>query len=264
MRKSLFVATVGAALLLGACAQDNKEVLDKLTSIENRLKTIEAKGVGAGVPGQPARPQRPAPDASKTYAVRVDDAPTHGNPAAEVTIVKAYEYACPYCQKVIPTLDAIEKEYGDKVRIAYLQFVVHPQIATIPAQAACAGYKQGKFEQMNNLLWSKAFATRQFDEANMVTLAKEAGLDTAKFQADLKGDCVGWVQKQQAHLQQFGLGATPGFFINGRFLSGAQPLPAFKAVIDEELKKAEERIAQGTPRESYYKTWVVEKGLPKL
>ena len=98
----------------------------------------------------------------------------------------------------------------------------------------------------------------------MLTLAKEAGLDTAKFQADMKGECVGWVQKQQSQLQTFGVGATPGFFINGRFLSGAQPIAAFKTLIDEELKKAEERIAQGTPRESYYKTWVVEKGLPKL
>jgi protein-disulfide isomerase len=263
--KKMIAAVVGAALILGvgACAQDNKEVLDKLTSIENRLKNLEAKGVGAGVPQQ-QRPQRPAPEPGKTYAIRVDDSPMDGNPSAPVTIVKAYEYACPYCQKVRPTIDAIEQEYGDKVRVVYQQFVVHPQIATIPSQAACAAYKQGKFKQFDGLLWEKAFATRQFDENTMLTLAKEAGLDTARFQADLKGECVGWVQKQMAQLSSFGVGATPGFFINGRFLSGAQPLPAFKAVIDEELKKAEERIAQGTPRDSYYKTWVLEKGLAKL
>ena len=28
---------------------------------------------------------------------------------------------------------------------------------------------------------------------------------------------------------------TPGFFVNGRFLSGAQPFPAFQRMIDEEL-----------------------------
>ena len=260
---SLGLATVAAALLLGACAQDNKEVLDKLTSIENRLKTIEAKGVGAGVPGQPPA-RRAGPDPAKTYAVRVDDSPSHGNPNALVTIVKAYEYACPYCEKVRPTIDAINQEYGDKVRVVYQQFVVHPQIATVPSQAACAGYKQGKFEQMDTLIWEKGFKTRQFDEANMLTLAKEAGLDPARFQADMKGDCATSVQKQMAQLSALGVGATPAFFINGRFLSGAQPLPAFKALIDEELKKAEERVAAGTARESYYKTWVVEKGLTKL
>ena len=263
MNKSLIAAVVGAAMLMGACAQDNKEVLDKLTSIENRLKNLEAKGVGAGVPQQ-QRPARPAPAPDKTYAIKVDDSPVQGNPNAPVTIVKAYEYACPYCEKVRPTIDAIEQEYGDKVRVVYQQFVVHPQIATIPSQAACAAYKQGKFDAMDPLIWEKGFKTRQFDEANMLSLAKEAGLDVAKFQADMKGDCVGWVQKQMAQLSSFGVGATPGFFINGRFLSGAQPLPAFKTLIDEELKKAEERIAQGTPANKYYQTWVVEKGLTKL
>ena len=146
----------------------------------------------------------------------------------------------------------------------YAPFVVHPQTATVPAQATCAAYRQGKFKEMDELLWEKVFKTRQFDEAHIVGLAKEAGMDAAKFQTDLKGDCAPWVQKHMGMLSQLGVGATPGFFINGRFLSGAQPLPAFKTVIDEELKKAQERVAQGTPRESYYKTWVVEKGLKKL
>jgi protein-disulfide isomerase len=30
---------------------------------------------------------------------------------------------------------------------------------------------------------------------------------------------------------------TPSFFVNGRFLSGAQPFESFKRVIDEELKE---------------------------
>lgn len=259
---ALGLAAVSATLLLGACAQDNKEVLDKLTSIENRLKNLEAKGIG-GAPNQ-QRPQRPAPDASKTYAVRVDDMPYEGNAAAPVTIIKAYDYACPYCEKVRPTTDAILQEYGDKVRVVYQQLVVHPQIATIPAQAACAAYKQGKFKPMDDLLWDKGFKARLFDENAILGFAKEVGLDTAKYQTDLKGDCVGWVQKQMAQLQNFGVAATPGFFINGRFLSGAQPLPAFKTLIDEELKKAQDRIAQGTPAASYYNTWVIEKGLAKL
>jgi len=35
---------------------------------------------------------------------------------------------------------------------------------------------------------------------------------------------------------QAGVTGTPAFFINGRFLSGARPFDAFKAVIDQELK----------------------------
>ena len=73
-----------------------------------------------------------------------------------------------------------------------------------------------------------------------------------------------WVTEKQAVASSFGVGATPAFFINGRFLSGAQPLPAFKALIDEELKKVEAAVASGTPAASYYQSAIVGKGLKKM
>ena len=39
--------------------------------------------------------------------------------------------------------------------------------------------------------------------------------------------------------EKVGNRGTPGFFINGRPLSGAKPVDAFRAIIDEELKKQE-------------------------
>ncbi len=267
MKKSLLLATalsVASVALLGACQQDNKAVLDKLAAIDKRLENIEKKGIGGG--GQPQRPQRPAPDPTKTYAVAVDDAPVIGSPNALVTIVKAYEYACPFCEKARPTLQQIHETYGDKVRVVYAPFVVHPQTATLPAQATCAGHRQGKFKEIDELLWEKVFKARKFEEETILALGKDVpGMDAGKYATDLKSkDCEAWVQKHMQSLSMLGVGATPAFFINGRFLSGAQPFPAFKTVIDEELKKAEERVAQGTSADSYYRTWVVEKGLKKL
>jgi protein-disulfide isomerase len=265
MMKSLSIAVALSVTTLSACQQDNKAILDKLSAIDKRLENIEKRGVGAGNPGA-QRPQRPQPDPTKTYAVPVDDAPSVGNPAALVTIVKAYEYACPFCEKARPTIDQIEQTYGDKVRVVYEPFVVHPQVATIPAQATCAANKQGKFKELNELLWEKVFKARKFEEENVLGLGKEIpGLDAGKFATDAKSkECEAWVQKHMQNLSSFGVGATPGFFINGRFLSGAQPFPAFKTVIDEELKKAEERVAQGTSPDAYYRTWVIEKGLKRL
>jgi protein-disulfide isomerase len=266
MKKSLLVAAVlSVASLLGGCQQDNKAVLDKLAQMDKRLENIEKMRPAAGGAAGQQRPQRPAPDPSKTYAVPVDDAPAIGNPNALVTIVKAYEYACPFCEKARPTLAQIHETYGDKVRVVYEPFVVHPQTATLPAQATCAGHRQGKFKEIDEALWEKVFKERKFEETVIASLGKDAGLDVGKYQADLKSkDCEAWVQKHMQNLSMLGVGATPGFFINGRFLSGAQPFPAFKTVIDEELKKAEERVAQGTPASNYYKTWVIEKGLKKL
>ena len=33
-----------------------------------------------------------------------------------------------------------------------------------------------------------------------------------------------------------GVTGTPAFFINGRFLSGAQPFEAFRAIIEDEIR----------------------------
>jgi hypothetical protein len=65
-------------------------------------------------------------------------------------------------------------------------------------------------------------------------------------------------------LQKFGVGATPSFFINGRVNSGAVPIANVVTVIDDDLKKANERIQQGTPAAQYYQQWVIDKGLKTL
>ena len=45
------------------------------------------------------------------------------------------------------------------------------------------------------------------------------------------------VAKDKADGDDVGIQGTPSFFINGRFVGGAQPYPVFKTIIEEELKK---------------------------
>ena len=274
------VLVIASAAYLAGCAQDNKSLETRLAAIEKSQEEIKAMlkanpGAGrGGAPGagQPQRPPRPTADPAKTYSVPVEGSPFEGPADALVTIVKGYEYACPFCDKVRPTLDELKKKYGKDVRVVSKQFVVHPQVATGTALAACAAHRQGKFQQMDEALWVQVFRARKFDKdkcwndgacETMDAIAKEIGLNVDKFRADMKGDCMPTIQREQKELSQVGLGATPGFFINGRFLSGAQPVEAFSALIDEELGKAKQRVAQGTPASAYYKTWVVEKGEQK-
>jgi protein-disulfide isomerase len=230
--------------------------------------------------------------------VPIEGDPFQGPADAKVTVVKAYDYACPFCEKVRDTMDELRKKYGNDVRIVYKQFVVHPQVATSGALAACAASKQGgpdKFVAFDNLLWDKGFKTRQFDKdvdpgaaagaekgsgapagapvkcwdspggcPIVLGFAKELGLDEAKFKADMKGDCQQLIAKDMKDLQQLGVGATPSFFINGRFISGAGPVEGFEAVIDEELKKANEKIQSGVPAAQYYQQVIVDKGQKTL
>jgi protein-disulfide isomerase len=272
-QKYLFMAAAAAfaGLVVAGCQRQDESLKHRLDSIDKRLTSIE-ESLQRGVPSrpgaqqQPQQPQRPPePDPSKVYSVPIEGAPVRGGQAAKVTIVEASTFSCPFCYRVAPTLNQILEEYGDDVRIAYKHFIIHPQMGTIPGQAACAAHKQGKFEPMKDLIWEKGFnAGRNLGQDNMETLARELGLNMDKFKADMEGECRQVMQRDQAELSRVGTRGTPAFYINGRYLSGARPIEQFKAIIDDELKKANERIAKGTPAERYYEEWVIKKGEKSL
>lgn len=158
------------------------------------------------------------------------------------------------------------KDYSGDIKIVQKHFVVHPSAATTPALAACAAHKQGKFHEMEKLIWEKGFnAGRNLSEDNMKKIAQEVGLNMAKFGEDMNGACKAEVQKDQADMRKVGVTGTPAFYINGRFLSGARPIEQFKTLIDEELKKANSRIGDGGATvENYYEEWVLKKGKKQL
>ena len=281
MKKLVLLGVV----VVAACQTDNRNLERKVDEMSKKLDDISRQiargGAGAQAPRPPARAE---PDRAKTYAMPVDGDATDGPADAKVTLVKAYDYACPFCEKVRDTMEDLRKKYGNDLRIVYKQFVVHPQVATAPALAFCAAAKQGKFIQMDQLLWDKGFKARQFDkdatgEAGgqaqrcwessagcpiVLGFAQELGLNLDKFKADMKGECQALIQKDMRDLTAIGVGSTPTFFVNGRYLVGAMPTEQFVTLIDEELKKANEKIQAGVPAASYYQQMVVDKGLKQL
>lgn len=229
----------------------------RLDGLDSRLETLAAQQAR---PVAPTRPQGPEPAA--VYAVPVDDSPFEGPADARVTIVRAYEFACPFSERSRATMAEIRRHYGNDVRIVHRQFIVHPSAATIPARAACAAHRQGKFMAMQEAIWEKGFhAGRDLGEENMLRQARALGLNMRKFQADMRGPCVARVQEDHAAMARFGVSGTPTFFINGRYSSGAQPFENFRRLIDEELAKANEIIrTQGMKPGEYYDRQVLARG----
>jgi len=251
-----------------ASSRKLEEQAARIAQLEAALADLERKleqgRPAVAPPPPPSRAGRARPDPSTVFSVPVDGSPSEGPDDALVTIVEGYEYACPYCEKARATLDELIGDYGDDLRIVRKHYIVHPTTATDPALAACAAHLQGKFAAMDELLWDKAFATRQFDEAHLETLAAEARLDLGRWRADLRGRCVDDIAADQRALAAVGQTGTPTFYVNGRYLSGAQPAASFREVIDEELERARERVLLGTRRADYYRTFVVDAGLPRF
>lgn len=118
---------------------------------------------------------------------------------------------------------------------------------------------------MEHLIWEQGVKKRNIDKDTMVGFAKQLGLDVEAFTADLEGEeCIDWLRSSQAELSKVGTTGTPAFYINGRYLSGAQSLPSLKRVVDEELAKANKAIDGGVPVASYYQTAVVQNGIKEL
>jgi protein-disulfide isomerase len=143
--------------------------------------------------------------------------------------------------------------------------VVHPQVVLTAHKAGCAAAKQQKFVVYKNAFWDKAFGPyasahdqSKLGEENIMAIAKDIGLDTAKLKADMDSpDCQQQVDHDMQELAKFHVNSTPSFFINGKHLGGAVPKEQFKAIIDERLKVAE---ASGVSGADYYEKEVMGKG----
>ncbi len=79
----------------------------------------------------------------------------------------------------------------------------------------------------------------KLDEAALVKTAAGLGLDQNSFESCLKsGKYKAVVQRDVEAGSQAGVNATPTFFINGEFLSGAQSDADFTKIIDRQLAAA--------------------------
>jgi protein-disulfide isomerase len=227
------VALIGSALVLRAPIERTADGIDGLN------ETLASLQAAAGAPSRAAaRPSRPGrPDPSRRYSVKTEGSPQKGAEDAKLAIVEFSDFQCPFCGRVTPTLEQIEREYGDRVRIVFkhLPLAMHPKAPAAHA-AAEAAHRQGRFWEMHD----KIFA----DQANMSPeqyekYAQELGLDMEQFERDVaSAEVKARVDADVKEAASLGVTGTPAFFVNGRFLSGAQPFPAFKALIDEELGEA--------------------------
>lgn len=184
------------------------------------------------------------------FFVELGDAPVRGSSAAPVTIVAFSDFECPYCEKGHETILQVEREYGEKVRIAYkaypLDFHSHAMIAALAARSA---QDQGKFWRFHDLLFSQ----RGLDMPTLDLYAREANLDMDRLHADL--EALKWgpsVSRDMRQARKLGVTGTPAYFVNGRFLSGAKPIEVMRALIDQEVELAVKWQAQGVAPDKVY------------
>ena len=233
---SLIVSAVVLAAALVASALVVRGPLEagvaELARLNEGIENLEVAAPPAAPPAPAARPGRPDPN--RRYGVSTKGSPSRGNPDAQIALVEFSDFQCPFCGRVTPTLDQIEREYGDRVRIVFKHLPLRMHSKAPAAHAAAeAAHRQGKFWEMHDLIFANQ---REMSEEKYVEYAEEIGIDVDRFKHDVAAaDVTGKVNADAEEAQKLGVTGTPGFFVNGRFLSGAQPFSAFKTMIDQEL-----------------------------
>jgi protein-disulfide isomerase len=219
-------------------------------------KRLYAELTRTGVERAPKpKPAPGQPDPDAIYRVDVEGAPMRGPRDALVTVVQFSDYQCPFCRRVEPTLDRILSEHKGDVRIVWrdmpLEFHTRAKSAAIAARAAG---QQGKYWQMHDKLFGgDEGAAAALEQADIERYADELGLDAKRFAAAIEGPALAKAVEQDIALgKQVGATSTPSFFINGKYLAGAQPYAKFKAQIDEALAAARKLVAKGTPKSKVY------------
>ena len=173
---------------------------------------------------------------SERHRLNLADAPVKGNPAAPVTVVEFVDYECPHCKRVQPVLRQVLDDYKDEVKVAFKHYPLGSHTnARIAAEAAIAAHKQGKFWAYNEKVWA---ISESITPAALEQIAKEVGLDVAKWRADLESDDVrAWVDRDHGEGQTLGIDHTPTIYINGREFTDPRDADSMRDWINEELNR---------------------------
>jgi protein-disulfide isomerase len=160
--------------------------------------------------------------------------PSRGAKDAIVVMVEFSDYECPYCGRVEPTVMELLRRYPDSLRLVYRHHPLgfHPN-ARRAAEAAVCAEEQDRFWDYHAVLFDNQ---RALQRDQLISYAENLGFELQRFD-----DCMGSsetadrIDADIAEASELGATGTPAFFINGLMLTGAQPIEAFEALIDEEL-----------------------------
>lgn len=165
---------------------------------------------------------------------------TIGNAEAKVTIVEYASMTCPACANfhnvVYPKL---KEKYVDtgKVKFVFREFPLDNLAVAVSMLARCAG--GDKTVPMISLLFKTQPEWRTRNPVpKLLEISKQAGFTQASFEKCLDNqEMIGKLARQRDKASDnFGVDATPSFFINGTRFRGTPTFDALSGAIDPLLK----------------------------
>jgi protein-disulfide isomerase len=164
----------------------------------------------------------------KTEVFNDPATPVGGNPRGDVTVVEFFDYRCPYCKQVEPSLEKMLHQ-DPQLRLVYKEFPILGPASVTAARAALAAKAQGKYDQFHAAMME---ARGTITEDAVYRVAGSVGLDIDKLKRDMTAPAVSQALKSNLKLADaLDIHGTPAFVIGDKVVPGAIDLDALKGMV---------------------------------
>jgi protein-disulfide isomerase len=162
------------------------------------------------------------------------DTPVAGNPNGDVSLVEFFDYRCPYCKQVEPSLEALLGE-DRQLRLVYKEFPVLGPESVTASKAALAARKQGKYDAFHRALMT---LKGQINDTAVYKTAESVGVDVDRLKRDMAAPEIARALKANTELADaLDIRGTPGFIVGNEIVPGAIDLASLKQLIATARKK---------------------------
>lgn len=164
--------------------------------------------------------------------------PVGGNPKGDVTLVEFFDYRCPYCKKVQPSLEKLLVE-DKKLRVAYKEFPILGPVSVVAAHAALAAHRQGRYQVFHEAMMA---ATGEITDDTVYKVAGSVGLDLDRLRRDMAAPQIDAVLKANLALANaLDIHGTPTFVIGDQLVPGAIDLASLKNLVAQARRFNQEK-----------------------
>ncbi|HVC00731.1 MAG TPA: DsbA family protein [Steroidobacteraceae bacterium] len=154
-----------------------------------------------------------------------------------VTIVEYFDYNCPFCRRMVPTLAKVLAE-DRTVAVVYKDWPVLGKASVFAAVCALAAAYQGKYLAAHAALLD---GPRLTGDAQIELLLQRAGIDVVRLRADLRAhaaDIAALLERNDAEARALELRGTPGILVGRTLVPGVVGADDLQRLVAESRGKA--------------------------
>jgi protein-disulfide isomerase len=148
----------------------------------------------------------------------------------DVTIVEYFDYNCPYCKTVVPTLQALLAQ-DPKVALIYKDWPVLGPVSTYAASSALAAGWQGKYLVAHDALISGPRLARN-DQVDAILQKAGVNMDALKKdRVSHAKEIAALLARNDAEAHALTLDGTPGLVVGLQLVPGVASLSFLKKLV---------------------------------